>query len=63
MDIAAMIGKDGVNGVTYHADHASGHTRDSGLTSAWFGQKATLKQSALSLAVEMVGVSQRIGQA
>lgn len=41
-----------VNGVTYAVDHEMGRTDDSRLTSAWFGQRATLKQQAVELAVQ-----------
>jgi hypothetical protein len=41
-----------VNGVTYAVDHKMGTSEDSRLTNAWFGQRASLKQKALDLAVE-----------
>jgi phage/plasmid-like protein (TIGR03299 family) len=40
-----------VNGVTYFADHVAGRTRDSGLTSAWFGANGKLKDQAFDQAV------------
>jgi hypothetical protein len=39
------------NAVTYYVDHERGRTRDSALNSAWFGEGAQLKQSALDLAL------------
>jgi hypothetical protein len=41
-----------VNGVTYAVDHQMGRTADSRLTSAWFGQRAAVKQQAVELAVQ-----------
>lgn len=41
-----------VNGVTYHADHKAGHQRDTAMQSAWFGNNAKLKDSALELALQ-----------
>jgi hypothetical protein len=41
-----------LSGVTYAADHKLGRTDDSRLTSAWFGDRAKLKNSALNLAVD-----------
>ncbi len=41
-----------VNGVTHAVDHVIGRTDDSRLTSAWFGDRANLKQQAVELAVD-----------
>jgi phage/plasmid-like protein (TIGR03299 family) len=41
-----------LSGVTYAADHKLGRTDDSRLTSAWFGDRAKLKNAALNLAVD-----------
>lgn len=43
-----------LNSLTYWVDHKSGRTsnRDTALTAAWFGAKATLKEKALALAVD-----------
>jgi len=38
------------NGTTYYVDHVRGRNRDSGLTAAWFGAGANLKQNAYELA-------------
>lgn len=47
-----------VNGVTYWADHARrAQSQDSRLSSAWFGQSASLKQRALAVALQMAGVA------
>jgi phage/plasmid-like protein (TIGR03299 family) len=40
------------NTVTYMADHLLGRTKDSRLTSAWYGTNRTRKEKALNLAVE-----------
>jgi phage/plasmid-like protein (TIGR03299 family) len=40
-----------VNGVTYFVDHQAGRSRDSGLTSAWFGMNGKLKDQAFDQAV------------
>ena len=44
------------NAVTRFVDHEMGRDRDVALTSAWFGPRATLKQRARSLAVDMAKV-------
>lgn len=44
------------NAVTRFVDHEMGRDRDVALTSAWFGPRATLKQRARSLAVELAKV-------
>lgn len=44
-----------LNGITHYADHVAGRERDTALTSAWFGQKATMKSQALELAMEYAG--------
>ncbi len=41
-----------VNGVTHAVDHQLGRTADSRLNSAWFGQRALLKNKAVELAVQ-----------
>lgn len=41
-----------LNGVTYVVDHTIGYDHDAMLTSAWLGQRASLKENALDLAVE-----------
>ena len=41
-----------LNGVTYAVDHQLGKSEDTRLTSAWFGQRASLKQHALNLAYD-----------
>jgi len=48
-----------VNGVTYAVDHQMGRTDDSRLTSAWFGQRATVKQQAVELAVAYATAGRR----
>jgi len=45
-----------MNAVTYYVDHERGRTRDSALNSAWFGEGANLKQSALDLALKYTEV-------
>jgi phage/plasmid-like protein (TIGR03299 family) len=40
-----------VNGVTHFVDHVAGRSRDSGLTSAWFGMNGKLKDQAFDQAV------------
>lgn len=48
-----------VNGVTHYADHARGFsttTQESRLTAAWFGAGNTLKNRALTAAVELAGL-------
>lgn len=44
-----------LNGVTHAVDHVIGRNDDTRLTSAWFGDRATLKQQAVELAVEYAG--------
>ena len=41
------------NAATFYADHVAGKSADARLTSAWFGQNATRKQSAMKLALEL----------
>jgi phage/plasmid-like protein (TIGR03299 family) len=41
-----------LNGVTYYADHMAGRSRDTALQSAWFGDKANMKDQALELAIQ-----------
>ena len=41
------------NGITWYIDHESGREQEKRLESAWFGNKATVKREALSLALEM----------
>jgi phage/plasmid-like protein (TIGR03299 family) len=48
-----------VNGVTHYADHVAGRSRDTALQSAWFGDKAGLKQDALELAIQYAGAAQK----
>jgi phage/plasmid-like protein (TIGR03299 family) len=43
-----------VNAVTWFVDHGRGRSRDSALTSAWFGQGAAVKRRALKKAAELV---------
>ena len=40
------------NAVTFIVDHKWGHDRDAALHNAWFGNRASLKQKAISKAVE-----------
>lgn len=47
-----------LNGVTYTVDHTIGRDQDAMLTSAWLGQRATLKENALDLAVEYATAQQ-----
>lgn len=45
-----------VNGVTYYLDHArSTRTRDSRLSSAWFGEGVALKKRAVQNAIKLLG--------
>lgn len=41
-----------LNGVTYAVDHTIARDKDAGLTSAWLGKRAGLKEKALDMAVE-----------
>jgi len=43
-----------VNAVTWFVDHNRGRSRDSALTSAWFGEGAAIKRRALEKAAELV---------
>ena len=45
-----------LNSVTQHVDHERGRNRDSGLSSAWFGEGARIKQEALSTLLEATEV-------
>lgn len=45
-----------LNGVTNYIDHSYGRTRDAGLTSAWFGANAELKQRAMVAAKSLAGI-------
>ena len=40
------------NAVTFIVDHKWGHDRDAALHNAWFGGRASLKQKAISKALE-----------
>ena len=40
-----------MNAVTFIVDHKWGHNRDAALHNAWFGNRASLKQKAMNLAV------------
>jgi hypothetical protein len=42
----------GFNGVTYHVDHVRGRSAETGIDSAMFGEGATLKQEALTVALK-----------
>jgi phage/plasmid-like protein (TIGR03299 family) len=44
-----------VSAVSWFVDHGRGRSRDSALTSAWFGQGAALKRRALDRAAGLVG--------
>ena len=43
-----------VNAVTQYVDHERGLKRETGLDAAWFGEGATLKDRAFSIAKELV---------
>src|SRR5450759_3808089 len=43
-----------VNAVTQYVDHERGNKRETGLDAAWFGEGATLKDRAFSIAKELV---------
>lgn len=45
-----------LNAITEYTDHHAGHGRDTALTSAWFGQNATVKNNALELVKDLAGV-------
>ena len=42
-----------VNGVSWFCDHERGRSADTRLVSAWFGDSASLKVKAMSVALEM----------
>ena len=41
-----------MNAVTFVGDHTWGHDRDASLHNAWFGGRASLKQKAMTKAIE-----------
>lgn len=45
-----------INGVTHYLDHARGSNANSRMSSAWFGQGASVKQRALEMANELANV-------
>ena len=52
LDTARGTAWGAVNAVTWFVDHSRGRSRDSALTSAWFGEGAAVKRRALEKAAE-----------
>jgi len=46
-----------VQAVTHYVDHVRGRDDDKRMTSAWFGQGATMKQRAMDAALAMAGIA------